>query len=105
MASQNAPANAKRLLKALIDRANSVPRLSTLRRRGGSRKPNSAIPGAGFRLRLAVKPPRNRSEAVKPPTKDDRVEIPIALPNVRFRKRRWGNRPAQMPGIEESSAN
>jgi len=49
MASQNAPANAKRLLKALIDRGNpvapearisrvalndakSVPRLSTLRR-------------------------------------------------------------------------
>src|SRR5262249_14978044 len=50
-------------------RAKSVLRLSTLRRRGGSRTPNSVIPGAGFRSRLAVKPPRNRSDVVdRPPS-------------------------------------
>ena len=78
MTSQNAPANAKRLLKALIDRGNPVApdgRISQVAaqtgldegetrraiahakaRRGGSRPPNSAIPRAGFRSRLAVKP-------------------------------------------------
>ena len=57
-----------------------MPQLSTVRRRAGSRMPNSAIPRGGFRSRRSVKTRRNRSVRPQSQSSPTRPRLPHTRP-------------------------